>query len=57
MECGWAMTDAETNTNKRWSVYCRAVAKDGRRCSLYSPHEGKHKPKHGLESDRFDDDE
>lgn len=49
--------DLVINTTHRYNTYCHAVAKDGRRCSLYSPHEGKHKPKHGVESDRFGDDE
>ena len=43
------------NTTHRYDHYCRAEASDGRVCSLYSPHFGKHKPKLGLESDRFDD--
>ena len=37
--------------------YCKAESKDGRKCSLYLDHYGKHKPKHGTESDRFGDDE
>lgn len=51
------MVDEEVNTVHRYNKYCRATAKDGRVCSLYSPHEGKHKPKNGLEKDRFDDGE
>lgn len=47
----------EINTTKRYSHYCRAEASDGRVCSLYAPHEGKHKPKHGTESDRWEDGE
>lgn len=46
------MTDV--NTTERWSSYCRAESPDGRKCSLYSPHEGLHKPEHGTESDRFE---
>ena len=41
----------------RWSLYCKAVAKDGRKCSLYLDHKGGHKPKHGTESDRWEDGE
>ncbi|AWN03302.1 hypothetical protein PBI_CAMILLE_56 [Microbacterium phage Camille] len=47
----------EINTTKRWNHYCRAEASDGRVCCLYAPHEGKHKPKHGTESDRWADGE
>lgn len=49
--------DEDINTTRRYNHYCHKVAKDGRKCSLYSPHEGKHKPKHGVEKDRFGDDE
>lgn len=42
---------------ERYNHYCREVAKDGRVCSLYSPHEGGHKPKHGTEADRWADGE
>ncbi|QCG77557.1 hypothetical protein SEA_DIZZYRUDY_61 [Microbacterium phage DizzyRudy] len=45
------------NTTQRHNRYCRAEASDGRVCSLYDPHFGKHKPKHGTEADRFDDGE
>lgn len=45
------------NTKHRHDQYCRETAQDGRVCSLYSPHEGKHKPKHGLEADRWSDGE
>lgn len=37
--------------------YCKEVAKDGRKCSLYLDHYGKHKPKHGTEQDRWEDGE
>lgn len=47
----------EKPPSKRWSTYCRAEASDGRVCSLYAPHEGKHKPKHGIEEDRWEDGE
>lgn len=47
------MIDEQVNTTHRYGHYCRAVSKDGRKCSLYSPHEGDHLPKHGIESDRF----
>ena len=49
--------DEVINTTKRYNHYFHAVAKDGRKCSLYTPHEGKHKPKHGVEKGRFGDDE
>lgn len=46
--------DLVINTSHRHNVYCHLVSEDGtQRCSLYSPHEGLCKPKHGLESDRF----
>ena len=51
------MEEQTINTTHRHDVYCRAEAKDGRVCSLYSPHMGGHKPKHGLESDRWNDGE
>lgn len=51
------MQQPEVNTKTRYNHYCRAVAKDGRICSLYGPHEGKHKPRHGLEQDRWEDGE
>lgn len=46
---------ALVNTTKRWDKYCTAVSKEGQRCSLYSPHTGGHLPKHGIETDRFED--
>ena len=49
--------DEQINTTHRYNHYYRKVAKDGRTCSLYHPHVGKHKPKHGTENDRFGDDE
>lgn len=48
------LADEEINTTHRYNHYCRAVSSDGRTCSLYAPHEGKHKPKHGTENDRFE---
>ncbi len=43
------MSDTEVNTTKRWSSYCRALAKDGRVCSLYAPHESEfHVEKNGA---------
>lgn len=36
----------EVNTTTRFHSYCRAKAEDGRICSLYSQHYGKHKEKH-----------
>lgn len=43
------------NTTRRHSAYCNKVSEDGsKRCSLYTPHEGLCKPKHGIESDRFE---
>lgn len=45
--------EVEVNTSRRWSRYCREEHADGRKCSLYFPHEGKHKPKHGTEADRW----
>lgn len=45
------------NTTQRWSHFCRAKHADGRICNLYSPHEGGHLPKHGLEKDRWEDSE
>lgn len=47
----------EVNTSTRWSHYCRAVSKDGRKCTLYAPHDGKHMPNHGIDKDLFGDDE
>lgn len=48
-------TDGTTvNTTTRWSHHCREEASDGRVCSLYHPHDGTHKPKHGTEKDRFE---
>ncbi len=42
------MHDEEVNTTHRWNSYCRATAKDGRVCSLYSDHESEqHVEKHG----------
>lgn len=51
------MVGVEVNTTTRYNNYCRKVSKDGRACSLYSPHEGLHKSKNGLEKDRFGDDD
>lgn len=46
--------DLTINTTHRHNVYCHLVSEDGtKKCSLYSPHEGLCKPKHGVESDRF----
>lgn len=46
--------DLVINTTHRHGRYCRLVSENGeKRCSLYSPHEGLCKPKHGLERDRF----
>ena len=45
--------EPEINTKHRYNHYCREVAQDGRICSLYTPHEGDHLPRHGLEKDRF----
>lgn len=45
--------DEVINTTHRYNRYCRAEHPDGRKCSLYSPHEGKHKPKQGTERDRW----
>lgn len=43
------------NTSHRHNVYCHKVSHDGtKKCSLYSPHEGLCKPKHGVENDRFE---
>lgn len=50
-------TEELVNTTHRWSAYCTKTAKDGRRCSLYKPHEGLHLPKHGTENDKFGDDD
>lgn len=50
-------TEELVNTTHRWQHNCKAKAKDGRKCSLYSPHEGLHKPNNGLEKDRFGDDD
>ena len=47
------LTDEVVNTTQRYHTYCRKVADDGRVCSLYSPHVGLCKPKHGTESDHF----
>ena len=49
--------DEVVNTTHRYNHYCRAISKDGRKCSLYSPHEGRHKPKYGTEKDRLGVDE
>lgn len=35
--------EPKINTTQRWNAYCRAKAEDGRVCSLYSDHFGKHK--------------
>jgi len=52
------MEDEQINTTTRYNHYCRATASDGRVCSLYTPHEGvKHKPRHGIEADRWEDGE
>ena len=44
----------EALSHVRHNTYCHETAKDGRKCSLYFPHYGKHKPKHGIEADRFE---
>lgn len=42
------------NTTQRYNHYCRKKNADGSKtCSLYAPHEGLCKPKHGTENDRF----
>lgn len=42
------MHDEKVNTTQRYNHYCRAVAKDGRVCSLYAPHASEeHVEKHG----------
>jgi len=46
--------DLVINTNHRWSAYCHKKSADGIKCSLYTPHEGLCKPKHGTEADRFE---
>lgn len=47
--------DLVVNTTHRHAVYCHKVSKDGtKRCSLYNPHFGLCKPKHGVEKDRFE---
>lgn len=46
--------DLVINTTHRWNTFCRKKAGDGRICSLYSPHVGLCKPKHGTENDRFE---
>ena len=48
-------TDAsEVNTTRRYSHYCTKKSEDGtKKCSLYAPHEGLCKPKHGVDKDRF----
>ena len=47
--------DLVINTTHRYNVYCHLVSEDGtKKCSLYSPHEGLCKPKHGVEADRFE---
>lgn len=47
--------DLVINTTHRHSVYCHKVSSDGtKKCSLYNPHIGLCKPKHGIESDRFE---
>lgn len=46
--------DEDINTTHRYNRYCREVnPANGKHCSLYNPHEDKHKPKHGTESDRW----
>lgn len=46
--------DLVINTQHRYGHYCRLVSEDGsKKCSLYAPHEGLCKPKHGTETDRF----
>lgn len=51
--------DAGVNTTHRFNVYCHAVSKDGRKCSLYAGHleHGDHLPKHGIEKDRFSEED
>lgn len=50
------LDDLEVNIKHRWNHYCRAVnPKNQQICSLYNPHEGGHKPKHGTEADRWFD--
>jgi hypothetical protein len=51
------MDNPKINTTKRWDKHCKAVSKDGRRCHMYEPHEGKHTPKHGTEADKWEDGE
>jgi hypothetical protein len=51
------MEDREINTTTRWNRYCRASAKDGRVCDMYSEHEGKHRPHGGNEEARWEDGE
>lgn len=48
--------DLAINTSHRHNTYCHKVKKDDPtvRCSLYSPHIGLCKPKHGIEADRFE---
>lgn len=40
------MDDEEVNTTKRYNHYCKARAKDGRKCQLYL-HDGYHVENHG----------
>jgi len=51
------MGNKEINTTKRWTNFCRAKAKDGRVCKLYSPHPDGHMAKNDLEKDRWQDGE
>lgn len=51
---------SNVNTTHRWSNYCHAVSKTtGKKCSLYTGHleHGDHKPKHGVEADRFSEED
>lgn len=48
----------EINTTNRWTAHCTAKHWDGRKCKLYTPHDGvKHMGKNDLEEDRWSDDE
>lgn len=48
-------TEELVNTTHRHSAYCHKVSEDGtKKCSLYAPHEGLCKPKHGRQEDRFE---
>ena len=50
--------DLVINAQHRYNNYCHKTSKDGtKKCSLYAPHEGLCKPKHGIEADRFDPNE